>query len=237
MNAVESLKEAGYTVKDACAGLGISRSSYYAKKKPKPSADGGFDTKERVLVEKIKLIKTEHPFWGYRRIWAWLRHREKILVNQKRVRRLMKENGLMMSQANNKAKRTPKRSKLRADRPKQIWGIDTTKFIVNVLGWVYLGIVLDWFTKKVVGWYVSLRSKAADWKCAMDMAINREFPYGVRGAGLNLISDNGSQPTAMSFMKDMANLEIEQIFASYDNPKGNADTERMIRTIKEELSG
>ncbi|MFQ6032381.1 MAG: integrase core domain-containing protein [Candidatus Zixiibacteriota bacterium] len=67
------------------------------------------------------------------------------------------------------------------------------------------------------------------------MAVNSEFPQGVRGKGLKLISDNGSQPTSTSFMEDMATLEVEQIFTSYDNPKGNADTERVIRTIKEEI--
>ncbi len=49
------------------------------------------------------------------------------------------------------------------------------------------------------------------------------------------MSDNGSQPTSLSFMKACSNLEVEQVFTSYNNPKGNADTERMIRTMKEEL--
>jgi len=49
------------------------------------------------------------------------------------------------------------------------------------------------------------------------------------------MSANGSQPTSLGFMKACSNLEIEQAFTSYNNPKGNADTERMIRTIKEEL--
>ena len=44
-----------------------------------------------------------------------------------------------------------------------------------------------------------------------------------------------SQPTSLSFMKACSNLEVEQVFTSYNNPKGNADTERMIRTMKEEL--
>lgn len=67
------------------------------------------------------------------------------------------------------------------------------------------------------------------------MAIQGEFPEGVRGSGLYLISDNGSQPTSTSFMRDMANLGIKQISTSYDNLKGNADTERVMRTIKEEV--
>ena len=46
-------------------------------------------------MEKIKALKADHPFWGYRRVWAWLKYRENLLINQKRVRRVMKENGLM----------------------------------------------------------------------------------------------------------------------------------------------
>jgi len=95
--------------------------------------------------------------------------------------------------------------------------------------------VLDWYTKKIVGWSISLRSRAAEWKEALEMAIIRGFPEGIRGSGLKLISDNGSQPTATSFISDMATLGIEQIFTSYDNPKGNAETERVMRTIKEEI--
>jgi len=88
------------------------------------------------LLEKIKRIKAEHPFWGYRRVWAWLRHREKMVVNQKRVRRVMKENGLMVSQRRQRAKRVAKRSKPRADRPREYWGIDMSKFMVPSAGWV-----------------------------------------------------------------------------------------------------
>ena len=53
--------------------------------------------------------------------------------------------------------------------------------MVSALGWVYLVIVLDWFTKKVVGWHISLRNKTEDWRLALAMAINRESPFGVRG--------------------------------------------------------
>jgi len=230
------LNQAGYRIKDACQALGISRSSYYAsmrpgktrKTEPSPVRDGS-------LVERIKAIRSEHPFWGYRRVRAWPVNREKVLVNEKRVRRLMKEFGLMVPRTVHKAKRTPLRSKPGASKPRQFWGIDATKFMVNGLGWVYLVIVLDWYTKKTAGWNLSLRNRTVEWKQALDMAVNLEFADGVRGKGLKLVSDNGSQPTSTSFMKDMTALEIEQIFTSYNNPKGNADTERMMRTIKEEV--
>lgn len=232
---MESLKQNGYSIKDACEALGFSRSSFYRSIRPNETKEPHLTLRDTELIERIKTIKADHPFWGYRRVRAWLLHREKVLVNEKRIRRIMKQNNLMVRQPVYKAKRTPIKSKPRADKPKQYWGIDMTKFLISSLGWVYLVIVLDWYTKKIVGWDIALRSKTCDWQRAIALALNKEFTEGVRGYGLKLISDNGSQPTSIAFMKDMVSLGIEQIFTSYDNPKGNADTERMIRTIKEEV--
>jgi len=232
---VDSLQSYDFNSQEACAFLGICRSSYYEAFQPKKAGEKKLQPEEWFLVEKIKAIKAEHPFWGYRRVHAWLKFREGMKINQKRVRRIMKEHNLMANQTIYRAKRAPQRSKPRADQPRQFWGIDMTKFMVNPLGWVYLVVVLDWFTKKIVGWDISLRSRSQEWKNALEQAVNQEFSEGVRGQGLKLVSDNGSQPTSTSFMKGMANLGIEQIFTSYDNPKGNADTERVMRTIKEEV--
>jgi transposase InsO family protein len=221
-------------VKDACHAVEMSRTKYYTQS-CKREVEIIPEERDRDLLERIQGIKMEHPFWGYRWVRAWLVHRGKMRVNEQRVRRVMKENGLMATQTVHRAKRRPQRSKPRAERPRQYWGIDMTKFLIPVLGWVYLVIVLDWYTKKIVGWDLSLRSRASEWRGALERAIEREFPQGVRDQGLKLISDNGSQPTSVSFMRDMATLGIEQIFTSYDNPKGNAETERMLRTVKEEI--
>ena len=132
------------------------------------------------------------------------------------------------------AKRVSERPKPRPDRPKQWWGIDMTKVMTDS-GWVYVVIVLDWHTKKIVGHHGGTRATSREWLEALEKGLNREFPGGVRGHGLKLMSDNGSQPTSLSFMKACSNLEVEQVFTSYNNPKENADTERMIRTMKEEL--
>ncbi len=71
----------------------------------------------------------------------------------------------------------------------------------------------------------------------MNKAVNRQFPKGIREATgqLSLMSDNGSQPSSRSFMEVCMGLGIKQAFTAYNNPKGNADTERMMRTLKEEL--
>lgn len=69
------------------------------------------------------------------------------------------------------------------------------------------------------------------------MAVQNQFPEGIREAPSipELISDNGCQPTGGHFAKACKDLCIKQIFTSYNNPKGNADTERFFRTIKEDL--
>ena len=59
-------------------------------------------------------------------------------------------------------------------------------------------------------------------------------PDGVRDQGLSLMSDNGCQPTSIAFMAACGTLGVHQMFTSYNNPKGNADTERFMRTLKEE---
>jgi hypothetical protein len=50
--------------------------------------------RNRPIVERIKKIKTEHPFWGYRRVWATLKYVDGMEINRKRVLRLMREDGL-----------------------------------------------------------------------------------------------------------------------------------------------
>ena len=80
-----------------------------------------------------------------------------------------------------------------------------------------------------------MECKSRHWLEALDMAVNSQFRDGVREHNLYLMSDNDSQPTSMSFMKACRDMRITQAFTSYNNPKGNADTERVFRTMKEEL--
>ena len=188
----------------------------------------------RIIID----IKKEHPFWGYRRVWAYIRSRHGLIVNHKRIYRLMKMKHLLCPRnLKLKAKRTPLRSKPRASRPNQIWGTDMTKIMIQGAGWVYLHIVLDWYSKKIVGWSMTATSKTRDWIDALDMAVNKQFPNGIREQHqeLSLVSDNGCQPTSKTYAKRCNSLCIKQIFTSYCNPKGNADTERVMRTIKEDL--
>ena len=64
---------------------------------------------------------------------------------------------------------------------------------------------------------------------AVDRAVNRKLPQESNEPGLSLRRDNGYQPTSLAFMKP------GQAFTRYNNPKGNADTERLMRTLKQEF--
>lgn len=189
------------------------------------------------VVERIRHLKSDHPFWGYRRIWAHLTYIDHMSLSKNRVHRLMKEHNLLVPKNMKlKAIRKAHRSKPQPTRPNQWWGIDMTKVKIDGYGWVYVVIVLDWHTKKVVGYYAGLQSKTWHWLVALNRAANRQFPKGARGHhDLHLMADKGCQPTSLSFMKACRDLGIKQAFTSYNNPKGNADTERFMRTLKEEL--
>jgi len=146
----------------------------------------------------------------------------------------MKRNGLLVPpNARLKAIRSSDTRKPVATRPNQYWGIDMTK-VMTQTGWAYVVVALDWYTKKVVGHYCGDQSKSWHWLVALNKGLQRQFPNGSREQNLKLISDNGCQPTSTSFMHACDDLGIEQIFTSYNNPKGNAETERFMRTLKEE---
>jgi len=119
-------------------------------------------------------------------------------------------------------------------KPNEWWGIDMTKFLVESLGWVYVVIVVDWFSRKIVGYSIDRGCRTDVWIAALDKAVIEVFHKGTRAEELHLMSDNGSQPTSGKFINTCQTLEIKQAFTSYNNPKGNANTERMFRTMKED---
>lgn len=196
--------------------------------------------RDQTLLALIKPIKTDHPLWGYRRIWAYLKYRQGHTVGINRVYRIMKEHQLIVTkQQRLRARRGPMRSKPRSHRPNHFWGIDMTKIKIYPWGWLYLCIVLDWCTKEIVGYSLSIQSKTDDWLSAVEMAVDQRFSNGIRehlkDQTLFLISDNGCQPTSQRFMMNCSLLGIKQIFTTWANPKGNSDTERVLRTLKEDL--
>ena len=82
---------------------------------------------------------------------------------------------------------------------------------------------------------LNIRSKADDWIDALNMAVDNNCPLGSREYELHLMSDYGAQPTSEKYENASCLLGIKHITTSYSNPKGNADTERIMITFKEEV--
>lgn len=233
----ESLIKQRYKAVDVSKVLDISRSLLYKKKhntKNTKDSQKEKEEKDKHIIDKIKQIIEKHPFWGYRRVWAYLNRRENILINKKKVLSLMRKENIVQKQKKTKEQREY-RSKPKADKPNQFFGIDMTKFMLPSFGWIYLVVIIDWYTKKILSCKVDISCKTELWLNCLDEATLNTFEDGTRDKGLKLISDNGSQPTSRRFKEVCNLLDIQQLFTTYDNPKGNADTERVIRTIKEEV--
>ena len=101
---------------------------------------------DQVILAQIESIKADHPFWGYRRVWAYLKYRQRQNINKKRIYRIMKEHNLQVKpNLRLRAKRDNQfnRSKPRASRPNEYWGTDMTKVMIPAFGWLYLVIVLE----------------------------------------------------------------------------------------------
>jgi putative transposase len=111
--------------------------------------------------------------------------------------------------------------------------MDMTQVLVEGFGWIDIVVVLDGYTTVVVGYQVGIQCPSPQWLAALNMAVSRQFPDGVRGQSVPLMRDDGCQPTSVAFQDVGRALEIQPALTSDHNPQGNADTERWTRTLTE----
>lgn len=157
------------------------------------------EQRNTLILDQIRAFKAEHPFWGYRRIWAYLKFIDTIDVNKKWVLRLMKEHQLIVSpETSLRAKRRVEKSQAKAQKPNEIYWIDMTKIKFKEQGWGYRVVVIDGYTRKIIGSKLDTRSKSNQWL----LALNRAACLQCReGKGIKLVSDNGCQLTSIAFME------------------------------------
>src|ERR1700691_806557 len=219
----------GYAATLVAATLAISRSSLYYRKKPRGSrADRRFD-------EQIVMACGEKPAYGYRRVAWWLRRKEGLTVNRKRVLRVMRERGLLVRSRRLRARRRKEWGRVEAATPNQIWQSDMTKIWAGpAVGWAYLVSVIDCCTREIVGWDLSNRCRTEDALTAVEQAVLHRLPAGSREADLTLTTKNGTQFTSTRFLETLARLGITHRRTAYHHPEGNSYIERFHRSLKEE---
>lgn len=191
-------------------------------------------SRDKSIISKLEQICGNYPNWGSRRVQNWMCKRDNMTINRKTVQKIMREKNLLVKTKKKIASRQSQKKKPQPDKPNQWWGIDMTKFLVDSCGWIYFVSVIDWYSRKVVGHSIGRNCPSSLWISALDNAVIEEFIDGSRGKKLSLMSDNGSQPTSKKFLGICEKLDIKQAFTSYNNPKGNANTERWFRTFKED---
>jgi len=155
-------QEVAFSVSAMCQALGVTRSGYYAWKRRPPSASSKADA--QLAVKVTAAHRRNRGIYGSPRIHRELRA-QGVRVGKKRVERLMRENGLKGRQKKRFCCSTDSRHSLPVapnvlDRnfnptgPNRAWAGDVT-YIGTEEGWLYLAVILDLFSRRVVGWSVS----------------------------------------------------------------------------------
>jgi putative transposase len=209
--------------------VGVSRSSLYYRARPRVSrADRRLDA---VIIEACG----EKPVYGYRRVAWWLQRKRGLQVNGKRVLRVMRERGLLVTPRRLRARRKKEWSRIVAELPNQLWQTDMTKVWAGpTTGWAYLVSVIDCCTREIVGWDLSLRCRTQEAISALERAVLETMATGPAGCNLVLNTDNGTQFTSTRFIATLGELGILHRRTAFNHPEGNGMIERFHRSLKEE---
>jgi len=220
-----------------CRVLEVSTSGYYAWRKRERSARALSDA---VLLAKIREIHTRsRGTYGVPRIHAEL-EAEGIRVSRKRVGRLMREAGLQ-GVHRRRAPRTTVRNpearpapdlvqrEFRAEGPNRLWVADIT-YVPTWEGFLYLAVVLDAFSRRIVGWAMACHLRTSLVLEALDMALVRRKPSEVIHH-----SDQGSQYTSVAFGKRCAQAGVRPSMGSVGDCYDNAMCESFFATLECEL--
>lgn len=211
----------------------VTRTGYYRYwRKVQPGSE------ELSAREQIHAIVFAHRFYGYRRVTAALRQRGWAL-NHKRVARLMRLDGLQAMRPKRWTKTTHSRhggavfpNRLRhmqASGPDQIWVSDLT-YLRTPKGFVYLAIVLDAWSRRVVGWELGDRLDAGLACAALEHAIAERQPE----PALVHHSDRGLQYASQDYVRLLSRHGMIGSMSRLANPYDNARCESFFKTLKTE---
>ena len=221
-----------------CDVLNVSRSGYYNWRNRSASQ------REMADAEFIELIKQifadSRQTYGYESIWRKLQD-DGVPCGKHRTRRLMRQESLVVKQTK-RYKRTTKANpdhqpapnvldgNFEAECPDSKWCADIT-YIPTQEGWLYLAVILDLFSRRIVGWAMNARMTQQLVIDALQMALRQRQPVGP----LVHHSDRGSQYTGHAFQKLLTDNAITPSMSGRGNCYDNAPAESFFGTLKTEL--
>jgi putative transposase len=227
-----------FSVQRMCRVLDVTRSGYYAWQ---PEQTGPRAQENQALVEHIrKEYTTSRQTYGSPRIWAALQG-QGMTCGRHRVARLMHREGISPKKRRRWHPVTTQRQAgvipapnnlnqaFSAALPNTKWVSDFT-YIDTAEGWLYLAVVLDLFSRKVVGWAMAEQMDTALVENALRMALRARQPDG----SLLHHSDQGSQYTSAAYQSQLAEAQIQASMSRVGTCYDNAVAESFFGTLKSE---
>ncbi len=231
-------QKAHFPIDFMCQQLGVSRSGFYAwKQRPEPERNKA----DRALAEVVTEVHQDsRGRYGSPRVHAELRARGQR-VSRKRVARLMSQQGLVARRKRRFVRTTDSRHNqpvapniLERDfspgQPNCTWATDIT-YVETKQGWLYLAVVIDLFSRRVVGWSMSQNIDRHLVLSALDMALKARTPP----RGLVHHSDRGSQYASTDYQQALAARGIQCSMSRKGNCWDNAVVESFFSSLKQEL--
>jgi len=224
-----------YPVEDSCVSLGVARSGYYQWLKRTPSRR---QRQESQLRQEITTLFAQHrKRYGSPRITQALRASGRQ-VGKNRVARLMRQEKLVARPKRAfRPKTTQAASQCEPNRiedqepagPDQIWVSDIT-YVATVEGWLYLAVILDLFSRRVVGWKLGESLEAELVGTALHNALLLRQPP----SGLIFHSDRGCQYTSQAVREKLRAIRVVQSMSAQGNCYDNARVEAFFSSLKTE---
>jgi putative transposase len=210
--------------------VSIPRSKHYYKSKKDASKDS-------FILYKIKDIALDFPSYGYRRVTAELK-RQDMIVNHKKVLRIMRENGILCSIRRSYKHTTNSKHNLSKypnlvksiipSRPNQVWHADIT-YIRFEASFAYLAAIIDGFSRKVIGYAIGKTlSPALTISALTDAMGSRDSKDLIHH------SDQGFQYCSSKYIEILKEKDIAISMSEKANPYDNAKMESFFRTLKVE---
>ena len=224
-----------YPIEDSCVSLGVARSGYYQWLKRTPSRR---QRQESQLRQEITTLFAQHrKRYGSPRITQALRAAGRQ-VGKNRVARLMRQEKLVARPKRAfRPKTTQAASQCEPNRiedqepagPDQIWVSDIT-YVATVEGWLYLAVILDLFSRRVVGWKLGESLEAELVGTALHNALLLRQPP----SGLIFHSDRGCQYTSQAVREKLRAIRVVQSMSAQGNCYDNARVEAFFSSLKTE---
>jgi putative transposase len=233
-----SANQETYPVHAMCRVLGASASGYYAWRHRAPSPRA---IDNAVLTERIRRVHAESDStYGMPRVRAELRD-QGLAVSRKRVARLMRRHGIrgvsrrrawcVTTRRDKRQRPAPDlvERKFTADGPNQLWVADMT-YVPTWAGFIYLAVVLDVWSRRVVGWAIGEQMTTELVLTALNMALQQRKPDGVIHH-----SDQGAQYTSIAFGERCKKMGVRPSMGTVGDAYDNAMAESFFATLECEL--